>query len=132
MIEQLRTRNFILCDIGSNYYAFVHRTFLEYFCAWSYIWQLEAQKITIEQIRIEVFGNHWYEESWREVLRLIAGMILDPKNVGEIIEYLMEQPGESADFANLLLALAEVRNRKAISAISDGLLERLKKFAKQI
>jgi predicted NACHT family NTPase len=135
MIEQLRTRNFILCDIGSNYYAFVHRTFLEYFCAWSYIWQLEAQKITIEEIKTEVFGNHWQDESWREVLRLIAGMILDPKNVGEIIEYLMAQPGESANFANLFLAadcLAEVRNRKAITEIADRLLKKLKEFAKQV
>jgi predicted NACHT family NTPase len=134
MIEQLRTRNFILCDIGSNYYAFVHRTFLEYFCAWSYIWQLEAQKITIEQIKIQVFGNHWQDESWHEVLRLIAGMILDPKNVGEIIEYLMEQPGESASFVNLFLAadcLAEVRNRKAITKIADKLLWKLKESAKQ-
>ena len=64
MIEQLRTRNFILCDIGSNYYAFVHRTFLEYFCAWSYIWQLEAQTLSIKQIKTEVFGNHWQDESW--------------------------------------------------------------------
>jgi predicted NACHT family NTPase len=135
MIEQLRTRNFILCDIGSNYYAFVHRTFLEYFCAWSYIWQLEAQKITIEQIKTEVFGNHWQDESWHEVLRLIAGMILDPKNVGEIIEFLMAQPGESASFANLLLAadcLAEVRNRKAIAKIADELLEELKECIRQI
>jgi predicted NACHT family NTPase len=132
MIEQLRTRNFILCDIGSNYYAFVHRTFLEYFCAWSYIWQLEAQKITIEEIKTEVFGNHWQDESWHEVLRLIAGMILDPKNVGEIIEYLMAQPGESADLLLAADCLAEVRNRKAIAKTADSLLERLKEFAYQV
>ena len=133
MIDQLRTRNFILCDIGSNYYAFVHRTFLEYFCAWSYIWQLEAQTLSIEQIKNEVFGEHWQEESWHEVLRLIAGMILDPKNVGEIIEYLMEQDGESANFANLFLAadcLAEVRNRKSITLVANRLLEKLKRFEK--
>ncbi|MDJ0536973.1 MAG: HEAT repeat domain-containing protein, partial [Xenococcaceae cyanobacterium MO_207.B15] len=135
MIEQLRTRNFILCDIGSNYYAFVHRTFLEYFCAWSYIWQLEAQTLSIEQIKTEVFGNHWQDESWYEVLRLIAGMILEPKFVGEIIEYLMEKDGESANFANLFLAadcLAEVRNRKSITKITNSLLEKLKQFAKEV
>ncbi len=135
MIDQLRTRNFILCDIGSNYYAFVHRTFLEYFCAWWYIWQLEAQKITIETIKTEVFGNHWQDESWHEVLRLIAGMILDPKKVGEIIEFVMEQDGESANFANLFLAadcLGEVRNRKSIKEIDRRLLERLKQSAQEI
>ncbi|MDE5081991.1 MAG: NACHT domain-containing protein, partial [Trichodesmium sp. St18_bin1] len=34
LMEQLRIRNFILCFVGGGYYAFVHRTFLEYFCAW--------------------------------------------------------------------------------------------------
>ncbi len=132
MIDQLRTHNFILCDIGSNYYAFVHRTFLEYFCAWSYIWQLEAQTLSIKEIKTEVFGNHWQDESWHEVLRLIAGMILDPKFVGEIIEYLMAQDGESANYTNLFLAancLAEVRNRKLINLVANRLLKELKQFA---
>ena len=135
MIEQLRTRNFILCDVGSKYYAFVHRTFLEYFCAWAYIWKLEAQKYSIEKIKTKVFGNHWQDESWHEVLRLIAGMILEPTNVGEIIAYLMEQDGESANFANLFLAadcLGEVRKRKSITAISNNLLEKLQQFAKKV
>ena len=129
MIEQLRTRNFILCDIGGNYYAFVHRTFLEYFCAWSYIWQLEAQAITIEDIKIKVFGQHWQDESWHEVLRLIAGMILDPKNVGEIIEYLMEQDGEDEEFNNLFLAancLGELKNFTLVQQISNKLKEKIK------
>ena len=34
LIEQLRGRNFMLCSVGGLYYAFVHRTFLEYFVAW--------------------------------------------------------------------------------------------------
>ena len=87
MIDQLRTRNFILCDIGSNYYAFVHRTFLEYFCAWSYIWQFkETQKISIEEIKTEVYGKHWQDESWHEVLRLIAGMLEGGNSI--LISYL--------------------------------------------
>jgi predicted NACHT family NTPase len=32
LIEQLRGRNFMLCSVGGHSYAFVHRTFLEYFC----------------------------------------------------------------------------------------------------
>ncbi len=135
MIEQLRARNFILCDVGGDYYAFVHRTFLEYFCAWSYIYQLEAQALSVEQIKTEVFGNHWQDESWHEVLRLIAGMILDPLKVGEIIEYLMDQDGETANFNNLFLAadcLSELRNRKSITTIADRLLDKLKQFAQQV
>lgn len=37
LIEQLRSRNFILCFMGADYYAFMHRTFLEYFCASEFI-----------------------------------------------------------------------------------------------
>ncbi|MFN5515303.1 MAG: NACHT domain-containing protein [Cyanobacteriota bacterium] len=38
LINQLRTRNFILCFLGAESYGFVHRTFLEYFCAWEFVW----------------------------------------------------------------------------------------------
>ncbi len=90
MINQLRTRNFILCFLGADYYAFVHRTFLEYFCAWEFVWQFEKErKISLLELKIEVFGKHWQDKTWHEVLRLIAGMI-EPKFVGEIIDYLIE------------------------------------------
>jgi predicted NACHT family NTPase len=115
LIEQLRQRNFILCHAGDNYYAFVHRTFLEYFCAEAFRWQFEKeQKLTLDQLKTEVFGQHWHDENWHEVLRLIAG-IIDVKFVAEIIDYLMGIDGEEKKFSNLFLAagcLAEVRERK--------------------
>ncbi|MDJ0697476.1 HEAT repeat domain-containing protein [Mastigocoleus sp. MO_188.B34] len=131
MIDQLRTRNFMLCYLGADYYAFVHRTFLEYFCAWEFVWQFkETQTLTIETLKREVFGKHWIDESWHEVLRLIAGMI-DAKFVGQIIQYLMMISGEGENFVNLFLAaecLAEVRNRKVIISIDRQLLSKLKKL----
>jgi predicted NACHT family NTPase len=76
MINQLRTRNFMLCFLGADYYAFVHRTFLEYFCAWEFVWQFkETQTLTIEELKDKVFGKHWQDETWDEVLLLISGMI---------------------------------------------------------
>nr|WP_322681385.1 HEAT repeat domain-containing protein [Nostoc sp. DedQUE03]MDZ7976870.1 HEAT repeat domain-containing protein [Nostoc sp. DedQUE03] len=129
MINQLRTRNFMLCLLGADYYAFVHRTFLEYFCAWEFVWQFkETQTLTIEELKNEVFGQHWQDESWHEVLLLIAGMI-EPKFVGEILEYLMAQDGEGEKFVNLFLAakcLVEVRNRSVIALTANKLLDRLK------
>ena len=131
IIEQLRTRNFILCDIGSNYYAFVHRTFLEYFCAWSYIWQFEKIKtLSIEQIKAEVYGKHWQDESWHEVLRLIAGM-LEPKFVGEIIEYLINLDTKNEE--TLLLSadfLAELKTYRPIKDISNRLFNEIKDLIK--
>ncbi|MBE9001138.1 HEAT repeat domain-containing protein [Nostoc sp. LEGE 12447] len=133
MINQLRTRNFMLCFLGADYYAFVHRTFLEYFCAWEFVWQFkETQTLTIEQLKNEVFGKHWQDESWHEVLLLIAGMI-EPRFVGEILDYLMAQDGEEEKFVNLFLAakcLVEVRNRSAIASTANKLLDKLKDLTK--
>ncbi|WP_341528276.1 HEAT repeat domain-containing protein [Nostoc sp. UHCC 0302] len=132
MINQLRTRNFMLCFLGADYYAFVHRTFLEYFCAWEFVWQFkETQTLTIEELKNEVFGKHWQDESWHEVLLLIAGMI-EPRFVGEILDYLMAQDGEEEKFVNLFLAakcLVEVRNRSVIASTATELLNRLKECA---
>ncbi|MBD2211398.1 HEAT repeat domain-containing protein [Nostoc linckia FACHB-104] len=128
MINQMRTRNFMLSFLGADYYAFVHRTFLEYFCAWEFVWQFkETQTLTIEQLKYEVFGQHWQDEIWHELLLLISAMI-EPKFVGEILVYLMAQNGEEFEFRNLFLAakcLAEVRNRSGIISIANQLFEHL-------
>ncbi|MBE8967430.1 HEAT repeat domain-containing protein [Nostocales cyanobacterium LEGE 12452] len=133
LMKQLRDRNFILCFLGADYYAFVHRTFLEYFCAWEFVWQFEKERsITIEFLKTEVFGKHWQDETWHEVLLLIAGMI-EPKFVGEILDYLMVQDGEEEKFINLFLAakcLAELRNRSVIVSTANKLLGRLKDLTK--
>ena len=145
MINQLRTRNFILCDLGGNSYGFVHRTFLEYFCAWEFVWQFEKDKtLTIEQLIQDVFGSHWQEESWHEVLRLVCGMI-EPKFVAGIIDFLLNQKVDRSAFlednrlkeeglSNLLLAadcFVEVRNRSLIAAISSKLLKTLQNEAER-
>ncbi len=131
MSNQLRIRNFILCFVGADYYAFVHRTFLEYFCAWEFVWQFkEEQTLSIEQLISEVFGQHWHDESWHEVLRLVAGMI-QPLFAKDIILFLMEQDGKNQEFVNLFLAaslLSEVRNRSTIPEISSKLLDKLKQI----
>jgi predicted NACHT family NTPase len=152
IIEDLRTRNFILCYLGADSYAFVHRTFLEFFCAWRFVLQFEKeQTLTIEQLINEVFGNHWQDESWHEVLRLICGMI-DPRFAEKIIDYLLKQRVinniviqknisnvsnyDEAQYLErekgviiLIVAancFAEVKNKKLIYTISDKLLYSLK------
>jgi predicted NACHT family NTPase len=133
MINQLRTRNFMLCFLGADYYAFVHRTFLEYFCAWEFVWQFkETRSLELEELKTQVFGKHWHDETWHEVLRLITGMI-EPKFVGEILEYLIGQNGEAEKFSNFFLAakcLSEVRNRTVIVNTVQKLLKRFKDLTK--
>ena len=132
LIEQLRSRNFILCYLGADSYGFVHRTFLEYFCACEFVEGFGKRGLegglTIEELKTEVFGKHWQEETWHEVLRLIAGMI-DTSFAGEMINYLMEQDSEPEEWSNLFLAakcLSEVKNRFQIRDIDNKLLEQIK------
>ncbi|MEM1292858.1 MAG: HEAT repeat domain-containing protein [Cyanobacteria bacterium P01_H01_bin.162] len=140
MIRQLRERNFILCYLGADNYAFVHRTFLEFFAAWAFVWEFkETQTLTSEELRDQTFGAHWQEESWQEVLRLIAGMI-QSRFVGSLIKFLLDREVNRADFVrggnlereglnNLLLAancLSEVRNRRELSIEAHQLFQRLK------
>ncbi|MEG4291877.1 HEAT repeat domain-containing protein [Microcoleus sp. D2B6] len=133
IINQLRTRNFILCYLGADTYGFVHRTFLEYFCASEVVERFhKTQEISLEELKTDVFGKHWDDESWQEVLCLIAGLIAG-KFTGKLIEFLIEQDGEAKNFSNLFLAakcLNEVRDRKEIAAVESQLLEGLKELTK--
>lgn len=96
LIEQLRERNFILCRYGSNLYGFIHRTFLEYFCAWSIVWKFNIKhEFDIENLK-NIFEEHWGDEDWHEVLRLICGMI-DEKFAEILIDYLMQSPPSAFD-----------------------------------
>ena len=53
--------------------------------------RFEKQRtLTFEQLRDDVFGQHWQDETWHEVLRLICNMI-DPGFAGQLIEFLMKQ-----------------------------------------
>ena len=47
LIEQLRSRNWILCDRGADTYGFVHRTFLEYFCAMEIVHRTEGAIVNL-------------------------------------------------------------------------------------
>jgi predicted NACHT family NTPase len=135
IVEQLRERNFILCFLGGyneDYFAFVHRTFLEYFCAWEFVRQFEKQKTLDLDGLIQVYREHWRDESWHEVLRLIAGM-LDARFTGEILEYLIGENGESAKFSNLFLAaecVSEVKKRNEIADVADKVRDRVKELIK--
>ena len=133
IINQLRTRNFILCYLGADTYGFVHRTFLEYFCASEVVERFQkTQEISLEELKTDVFGKHWDDESWQEVLCLIAGLIAG-KFTGKLIEFLIAQDGAAQKFSNLFLAakcLGEVRDRKEIAAVESQLLERLKELTK--
>ncbi len=88
VVEQLRLRNFILCFVGADSYAFVHRTFLEYFCAADVVHQFNVAKTLDEPSLVALFDVHCGDDEWREVLRLICGQI-DEAFVAAIVATLL-------------------------------------------
>jgi predicted NACHT family NTPase len=124
LVGQLMERNFILCPAGGDRFSFVHRTFLEYYCA-DWFYEELKQSLDFEPLK-ELFRTRWKNETWHEVLRLIAGMVRE-KQAAELIALLIEQDGRDAKLANLMLAagcLSEVRNRKAVQRTDEILYER--------
>ena len=129
VVEQLRVRNFILCFLGAFSYAFIHRTFLEYFCASEFVHRFNVAKTLDEQGMIKLFDEHCRDDEWREVLRLICGQI-DEQFVGNIVEYLatrtdLEKWDRKTPLPELTLAiwcLSEVRNTNRIVKAGSKLL----------
>jgi hypothetical protein len=132
MIDQFRERNFILSLYGANLYGFVHRAFLEYFCATRLVHKFEkTQEITLDQLKQDVYGAHWEDQSWHEVLRLISGMI-DERFAGSIIDYLAnelysEWPHKFIkrppwNIALAIQCMGEIRNLGSVSEYAERLL----------
>jgi predicted NACHT family NTPase len=131
-------RNFILCYRGADTYSFVHRTFLEYFCAEEIRHRFDKRGteggLTFEQLQ-EVFAQHWQDDTWHEVLQLICGMI-DINFSSKVINYLIEIDVNNLGlfgFSNLFLAsscFSEIRNQNLVKPLSDKLLENLKDLFK--
>ncbi|MGF1568470.1 MAG: NACHT domain-containing protein [Nodosilinea sp.] len=107
LVDQLYKRDFVICCYGSDTYGFMHRTFLEYFCAMEIAHRFEKQRtLTFEQLRDEVFGQHWQDKTWHEVLRLICGMI-SVEFANKLIDFLLnlfesnKKPRSEIDLRNL-------------------------------
>jgi HEAT repeat protein len=94
--------------------------------------QFEKQKTLELDDLIQIFRKHWRDESWHEVLRLMAGM-LDARFTGKTLEYLIGENGEAEKFSNRFLSakcLDEVRNRNTIDGIASQLRDRVKELTK--
>lgn len=128
---QLTSRSFILCFFGGDVYGFVHKTFLEYFSAWYFVWQYEKEKsINIADIKNDVLGTKWNNSGWHEVLKLMVGMVAD-RFSGELLEYLIGLDGTGDEFMNLFLAaecILDVRNRGIIKETERKLQDKLQEL----
>lgn len=131
MLEQFRTRNFILARFGSQVYGFVHRTFLEYLAADDLNQRLINLDISQEQI-LAVYDRHWPDHAWAELLLLLTGMIPDRLATRAIRQLLAADPRwrvRTTPPRHLILGLqaaAEIRKASALTphaeAITDALI----------
>lgn len=134
VVKQLRERNFILCFVGANSYAFVHRTFLEYFCAADIAYKFNHQRaLNIEDL-IALFDSHYMDDAWREVLRLICGQI-DESQIEIVLNKLIEKTDldtwnfeqKPIELAFCLYCISEVRNPykliKLLIRIHDNIIK---------
>ncbi|MCM3883691.1 NACHT domain-containing NTPase, partial [Frankia sp. R82] len=133
MLAQFWERNFILSRYGADVYGFVHHAFLEYFSAQEIVQRFHAREIDPDYLRSRVFGEHWADEAWQEVLLLVAG-ILGDRFSRQIVDYLAKEANpfgmETAVFSprNLVLAVrcfVEVRNLAAAELQGRKILESL-------
>ena len=100
--------------------------------SWEYLQQFEKQKNLDLDGLIQVYREHWRDESWQEVLCLMARM-LDAKFTGKILECLIGEDGEAEGFSNLFLAaqcLDEVKNRNDIADVAGRLCAEVKELTK--
>ncbi len=118
LLDRLTSRNFLVCLFGDNKYGFVHRTFLEYFCAWYWVWQFEkVRTVDLEGLKEKAIMGRWQDESWHEVISLIVGTIHESHGVS-LVEYLIHEDGAASGWLNLVLAekcLTEARSEIKIS-----------------
>ncbi len=118
LLDRLTSRNFLVCLFGDNKYGFIHRTFLEYFCAWYWVWQFEkVQTVDLERLKEKAIMGRWQDESWHEVISLIVGTIHESHGVS-LVEYLIHEDGAASGWLNLVLAekcLTEARSEIKIS-----------------
>lgn len=152
LIQQLQSRNFILCYRGDDSYGFIHRTFLEYFCALEIVNRFYKRGteggLIFEKLRDDVFGKHWQDETWHEVLRLICGM-LDSQFSVDLINFLMDQNIDQYKFIvneedkeclnvkgvlNLLIAsdcFLEISKNEVVNSLQQQIIKKLKAEVEQ-
>ena len=115
LIWMLRERNFMLGYLGDRQYAFIHRTFLEYFCARDFKYRLEkTSSFTAEDLKA-LFRQHWPNDAWREPLRLICGLVgveYAASCVSELLSVAQNLGSQDAVFlaAQCLREVREVRS----------------------
>lgn len=117
IVHQLHERNFVLCLQGANLYGFVHRTFLEFLIAEEYQLRLEKRSQLSMDDLIVLFREKAFEERWREILRLVCGLV-DESRAGILIKTILSINNERV-VERVALAAECLAETKRVSVIPD-------------
>ncbi|MES2467085.1 MAG: NACHT domain-containing protein [Verrucomicrobiota bacterium] len=113
LVQQLRSRSFVLCFAGGEFYSFVHRTFLEFYCAWAWTKHPEADGLALEVLWERLILRRWQEEKWPIIISLAFARL--PGDIAnQFLERITALVAPAKPCAGLFLAaecLAEVEDR---------------------
>ena len=123
-IQDITNRSFILCFLGDGKYGFIHKTFLEYFCASHIVHLFEKKRtLSIEAIQQEYFIARYEDGTWHEILVLIVN-ILDETWAVELLQCVMDKDGINCEYKNIFLVancLKDIRNIRNFRPINAQL-----------
>src|SRR5690349_7040065 len=107
MIILLEERTWLIARRGPRLFGFVHRTFLEYLCAW----ELAIRDVSREELRDSYVLPHIDDHNWHEVIRLLVAQV-PPSTAATVISAICPGVGEAPRNGERLglawLAVAEV------------------------
>jgi hypothetical protein len=125
IVKALTERDFMLCFTGDEQFAFVHRTFLEYFCAREYMSHLANAGDKKELV--ELFNARWSDDAWHEVLRLLCAMA-GPDLASILIQKLLDVGMQKQSPRAIFLAaecIGEIRQAGRVEALRSAVQEQL-------
>jgi hypothetical protein len=105
LIDQLRDRDLILCHLGGEEYGFIHRGFMEYFCAYDVKCRFESERELSEEALEQLFRERATAHAWREVLVLAATMISPQIADGMLWRLMASDEGEIGTTTELAAAV---------------------------
>jgi hypothetical protein len=75
ILQHLTERTYVLAGVGERIFGFVHRTFMEYFAACDCLREFNSKGADFDWLNREIFGAHWQDPPWEEVLPLLIAML---------------------------------------------------------
>jgi HEAT repeat protein/energy-coupling factor transporter ATP-binding protein EcfA2 len=124
-VNFIRERTGLLNEQGQDYYAFVHKTFQEYFCAQEIDYQADNEgdfEIILNHIR-----EHLHDPHWREVLLLLIAQ-QKPKKAAKAIRAILNHQSEYESWLHRDLFWAGTlltENIKGLKGADKGLVEEI-------